>query len=155
MTQSIPLSDLESSGAAKFETLGDKHVGVITAIDHRQQTDPKDGTPKVFASGDPMMMYVLTIQPENGDAVALWAKGGNYADKIAHGTGDSMLSAIAAAVRAAGATSVEIGAQLAVAFTGESVPTPGLNPAKLFTAQYKAPEAKPQAVAVDDLFSQS
>lgn len=147
---SIPLSDLESSSSAKFDTVGQKHSGIITAIDHRQQTD-LDGKPKLFPSGDPMMMYVITIQPDGGDAVALWAKGGNYTP--AKGTGMAMLPAIAAAAREAGATAIEVGAQLAVAFTGEGEARVGMNAPKLYTAQYRSPAAKPQAVEVDDLFS--
>jgi len=153
MSDSIPLTELEASAAAKFENIGDKYVGRIMAMKQQQQTDPKDGTPKFFASGDPMMLWIITIQPEHGDELALWAKGGNYTATT--GTGASMLSAIGQAVRAAGATSVEVGGLLAVAYTGEQASnTPGFNPAKLFTAQYQAPVAAPQAVQVDDLFTQ-
>ena len=148
MADSIPLSALESSGAAKFAEYGDKYSGTITAIDHRQQTDPKDGTPKFFASGDPMMLYVITVQPREGDAVALWAKGGTF-DAV-DGSGNGMLAAIADAVRRAGGEALEVGGELAVAYTGVSEAKPGMNPAKLYTAQYQVPR---RAVAVDDLFS--
>ena len=83
--------------------------------------------------------------------MAVWAKGGKYTPT--RGTGESMISAIGAAVRAAGANSVEVGGKLAVAFTGEADVKPGMNPAKLFTAQYQAPVAQPTSAPVDDLFS--
>lgn len=61
-----------------------------------------------------------------------------------------MLSAIAAAVRAAGAKSVEVGAKLAVAHTGISTKRQGMpQPAKLYTAQYQPPAAEPASVPVD------
>lgn len=148
MTESIPLSDLESSKAAKFDNPGDKYVGAITAIDHRQQTDPKTNAPKFFQSGDPMMVYVITIKPDDGDAVALFAKGGKF--EAVSGSGETMLSAIGTAVRAAGADSVQVGARLGVAFTGLGEQKPGMNPPKLFTAQYEVPK---QSVPVDSLFS--
>lgn len=151
MSDSIPLTELEGSGAASFQAFGDKYVGRITAIKQQQQTDPKNGQPKFFPSGDPMMLWIITIQPSDGDPVALWAKAGRF--EAAKGTGQSMLAAIGTAVRDAGAQSLEVGAQLAVAFTGESEPKPGMNPAKLFTAQYQAPKPEAQAVPVDDLFS--
>lgn len=150
MSNSIPLGDLESSASAKFEQIGDKYVGTITSIDHRQQTD-LDGTPKRFQSGDPMMMYVIGLHLDDGETAALFAKGGKFTPKT--GSGESMLSAIGTAVRNAGATSVEVGAKLAVAFTGEGEARTGMNAPKLYTAQYQPPVAQPQAVAVDDLFS--
>lgn len=149
---SIPLNELESTNSAKFDNIGDKHVGTITAIDHRQQTDPKTGEKKEFPSGDPMMMWVITIQPDEGDAVALWAKGGKF--EVAEGSGESMLSAIGTAVRAANATAVEVGAKLGVAHTGlGKAKGTGMNAPKLYTAQYEPPVAKPASVGVEDLFN--
>jgi hypothetical protein len=145
MTNSIPLSDLESSAAAKFTDIGDKHAGRIVAIDHRQQTDPKTGQVKTFASGDPMMQWLISIEKADGDTVALYAKGGKFT--AAKGTGDSMANAISAAVRTAGANSLDVGGQLAVAYTGEGEAKPGLNAPKLFTAQYQPPA--PASVPVD------
>ena len=64
-----------------------------------------------------------------------------------------MMSAIGTAARQAGAESVDVGGLLAVAFTGETKAEPGMNPAKLYTAQYRPPA--PQAASVPtDLFSQ-
>lgn len=139
MTSSIPLSSMEGGSAAQFKTIGDKHAGRIVAINQRQSTDLVTGQPKTFASGDPMMVWVISIEKPDGDTVDLWARGGKF--KPANGTGESMLTAIGAAVRAASAASVDIGGELAVAFTGEGEAKPGMNPPKLYTAGYKPPSA--------------
>lgn len=149
---SIPLADLESSKAASFENIGDKYVGVITSIKHQQQTDPATGQVKTFQSGDPMWLYVITIEPTDGsDAVALWAKGGKFT--AVQGSGDSMLSAIGKAVREAGASEVTVGGTLAVALTGMGEQKIGQSAPKCYTAQYRPPAPAAQTVPVDDLFS--
>src|SRR5262245_37811066 len=152
MTDSIPLSELESSAAAKFEQLGDKHIGRIVSAKRQQQTDPITGQPKHFPSGDPMMMVLIVIQPAEGDAITLWAKGGKFVAKT--GTGLSMQSAIAAAMAPHGITNLAqaVGGELAVAWTGETEAKPGLNPAKLFTADFRP--AAGEADVPMDLFSE-
>lgn len=151
MTESIPLTDLQQSQFAKFENIGDRYSGRIVGIDKRPQTDLTTGQPKYFKSGDPMMLWVITIKPEQGEAVALYAKGGRYA--AAKGSGESMLSAIGAAVRSSGATSVDVGGMLAVEYTGDGEPKPGMNAPKLYAAQYQPPAPEAASVSVDDLFS--
>lgn len=152
MSQSIPLSAMESSPAAKFEAVGDKYVGKITGIDERAQTDFATGKPLFFESGAPKMQWVITILTAEGDTVAFYAKGGNF--KVASGSGDSMVNAIGTAVRNAGANTLDVGAQLAIAHTGLGEAKPGLNAPKLFTAQYAPPAPGAKAVEVDDLFAQ-
>jgi hypothetical protein len=147
--QSVPLSQFESSPGLKFEAVGDKHVGRIINIEQRQQTDPKTGLVKCFSSGDPMMQWVITIEKETGETGTLYAKGGRY--QIASGVGQSMQAAIAQAIKEGKANSLDVGAQLAVAWTGEGKASgPGMNPPKLYTAQYQPPA--PASVPVD-LFS--
>ena len=146
---SIPLSELEASPAAKWDRIGDSYSGRILSMTQRQQTDTA-GRLLEFSDGTPRMQWIITIEQANGDAVALYAKGGNF--KAVSGQGNSMLAAIGAAVRAAGATAVEVGAELAVAHTGLAESTGiGKNPPKLFSAQYRPPAATPVPV---DLFSQ-
>jgi hypothetical protein len=149
MTQSIPLSDLESSPSAKFTNIGDSHAGRITNIAERPQTDINTGAPRTFQDGSPMMQWVITIQKQDGEVVALYAKGGKF--KAVTGSGESMLTAIGLAVRAANAQAVDVGGELAVQFTGLGEQKPGKAAPKLFTAQYKAPAAASIPV---DLFSQ-
>lgn len=147
MTNSIPLSDLESSPSAKFEQLGDKHRGRIVGLDERQQTDISN-QPLTFKDGSPRMMHVISIEKANGDVVNLFAKGGNFT--AATGEGASMRTAIGLAVRAAGASSLDMGGDLAVAHTGLSEAKPGQSPAKLYRSEYKPPAA---SIPADDLFS--
>ena len=150
---SIPLSDLEGGApAAKFDKLGDKHVGKITAMANRPQTDPATGKVKTWDDGNPMMQWVITLEKDNGETVSLYAKGGkgdNFTP--AEGSGESMLNAIGTAVRAAEASGVDVGAQLAVAHTGLGRKVQGRNQAKLFTAQYVPPA--PATSIPADLFS--
>lgn len=143
---SIPLADLEAGNSAKFESFGDAYAGRITAMEERQQTDTA-GNLLTFNDGSPRMLWVITIQPESGDAVQLWAKGGRY--KAAKGTGESMLAAIGLAVREAGADGVDVGGELAVSYTGDGEKTPKGGTPKLYTAQYRAPKA---SIPAADLF---
>lgn len=149
MSQSIPLSDLQGGASAKFERQGDKYAGRVTSIEQRHQTDPKTGQVQTWADGTPKPVVVISLEQSNGEVVALWAKGGRFS--AATGQGESMLNAIGTAVRAAGAASLDVGAQLAVAYTGEGEAKPGLNAPKLYSAQYQAAPAA--SVAVDDLFA--
>ena len=149
MTTSIPLSDLESSPSAKFDNIGDKYAGKITAIAQRPQTDIDTGVVKTFDDGQPRMVWVITIEDEKGESVALYARGGRYV--VATGQGESMLNAIGTAVRAANATAVDIGGYLAVAHSGLAEQKPGRNAAKLYVAQYRPPAGA--SIPAQDLFA--
>jgi hypothetical protein len=137
MTQSIPLSGLESSPSAKFENFGDSHAGRITALDERPQTDIETGAPLLFKDGTERKQWVISIEKTDGETVALYARGGKY--KAEQGTGEAMLTAIGLAVRAAKASGVDVGGELAVVFTGYGERKPGKNPPRLYTAQYRPP----------------
>lgn len=146
---SIPLSQLEPQNAASFKSHGDSYQGRITMMSERQQTDTMDRL-LFWNDGTPRMQWLITIEQPNGEPTTLYAKGGNF--KPLSGSGNSMLAAIANAVKAAGAQSVEVGGELAVAYTGDAEASGGKNAAKLYTAQYRAPMSS-SAVPVD-LFSQ-
>ena len=62
MSMSIPLSDLSSSPAAKFEDIGDKYSGTIMSLNERAQTDPVTGEVKTFKDGSPMNQWAITIE---------------------------------------------------------------------------------------------
>jgi hypothetical protein len=149
MTQSIPLSDLESSPAAKFTEIGDGHKGRITGLAERPQTDINTGAPRTFQDGSPMMQWVISLQKPDGEVVALYAKGGKF--RAVTGTGESMLTAIGLAVRAANASGVDVGGELAVVHTGLGEQKPGKAAPKLFTASYRPPAT---ASIPADLFDQ-
>lgn len=151
MTNSIPLSELTGGNAAKFENLGDKHAGRIVSFDERQQTDPRTQEPRFFQSGAPMMVQLINLEEEDGEVVTLFARKGNF--EIAQGSGESMLNAIGTAVRKAGANACTVGGQLAVQHTGLGKAKPGMNPPRLYTAQYIPPKPQTESIPMEDLFS--
>lgn len=137
-----PMSLLMGGGtpSAKFENVGDKVSGEILNVETKQQTDPKDGSLKTWDNGDPMWQIVVTLQTDQRDPEiddddgrrAIYVKGSmKYA---------STAKAVADAVRAAGAKTLEKGGTLAVQFTGEGERTnKAFNPPKLYQAAYKPP----------------
>jgi len=143
----------QGSKAFSFEAIGDAVEGEITAMDLRQQTDVQTGEPMIFKSGAPRMVMVVTLQTtlqddESDDgARTVWCRGGNYV--AAKGSGTSSLTAVKEALRRAGATDIELGGWLRMEWTGEAKQeNRGFNPAKLYTAQYKAAR---QAISLDEM----
>lgn len=146
-----------TGGAAKFDEVGDTVVGTITDAKLQQQTSLEDNTPLTWNDGSPRMQLVITLQtdqrdPEKEDDDGLrriYAKGGQY--EVASGSGSSMKDAIADALKKAKAKSIEEGATLTVAFTGEGKKkNRGHNAPKLYKAKYEAPSKA--AVSTQDLF---
>jgi len=132
--------DIDEGGtgiSAKFERGGDKHGGVILNAERRQARDFDTGQPKVWPDGNPVMQYVITIR-EDGEEIALYARGGNFT--AVKGKGESMMNAIDTAVRAAGTTRIEAGGTIEVTFTGlGEITKKGMNAPKLFSASYTPP----------------
>lgn len=129
---------------ASFLTVGTMHRGTITEIDVQQQTDI-DGNLKTWPKGDPMMMVVLTIatderdpeKPDDDGARRLFVKG-------------AMHTAVRDAIKASGASGIDIGGQIAVKYDRDGTPKQnGYTPPKLYTAQYAPPS--PAAAANDML----
>jgi len=140
--------------AASFETVGDKVLGDITNVELQQQTDLEENKPLFWDNGQPRMILVITLdtdlrEDDDDDGVRrIYAKGGKF--EVESGTGKAMKDAIADAVKAAGAKSIDVGGQLAVVHSGLAKrKTRGHNAAKLFTAQYRPPTT---SVAASDLF---
>jgi hypothetical protein len=152
MSDTLPLSDMESTGnSAKWgKAFGQTYAGRFMGVEKRQQTDPKDGTPKFFASGDPMPVWLLTIEQPDGEQVVLWASKGNY--RPAEGTGQAMMVAIGEAVKAAGLPGLTVGDELAVSFTGLGEARAGLNQPRLYTAEVRPapPVSVPAGLFSDD-----
>jgi hypothetical protein len=129
-----------ASSAVKFANLGDSVGGRIVAFEEYQEKEfgdnpaagIKKGDLKFYPkSGDPVMGVLVTLERNPGDVssrVSLYAQGAR------------MLKAIAAVVKAEGASDLEIGADLAVTFTGYD------GRAKVYQAAYGRPEAA-EAVA--------
>jgi len=138
--------------AAKFEEVGDEVKGTITEVVVGQQTDMETGAPLTWSDGSPRKQLVITLQTadRNGDEDnglrRVFAKGGNY--EAATGTGTAMKNAIADAVKKAGASSIEEGGTLRVAYTGVGKKTNrGFSAPKLYRATYEAPKS---SVSADD-----
>ena len=140
--------------AASFEQMGDMVEGTIVDAKVSQQTSMETNEPLTWNDGSPRMQLVVTLQTkektdDNDDGQRrLYAKGGNF--EVASGKGKALKDAIADAVKKSGASKIEEGATLKVAFTGEGKKTNrGYAAPKLFTASYEPPTA---SVDVDDLF---
>jgi hypothetical protein len=146
---SLPISDLISSPSIKFDTVGDRVSGVITAVRRQQQTDFDTGEALSWSNGDPRMMTVVRLEVD-GEERALYARGGKY--EVVEGEGTSLESAIVDAVVAAGGTAIERGARLEVVHSGlGKAPKRGANAPKLYRAKYTPAAA---SVPVSDLFSE-
>jgi hypothetical protein len=155
MNDSLSLNDL--SGGSKSwapENIGDKISGIITSVKRVQQTDFTTGAPLEWSDGSPRLQTVVELQTDdaiNGDddgIRAVWLKGGRNFE-AAEGSGSSGEVALADAAKEAGATSIDEHAKLTIVMSGRSKPTTrGYQPAKLYTAQYKAPVA---SINLDDL----
>ena len=125
--------------SAKFENPGDKVSGEILSVESKQQTD-LDGNPKTWDNGDPMWQVVVVLatdereDDEDDGRRAVYLKGSRkYA---------STATAVAEAVKAAGAKTLEVGGTLALAYTGDGEPTKrGFSAPKLYQAAYKPPVA--------------
>lgn len=132
--------------SAKFESIGDTVRGTIVKVgEPRQATDPANGTPKVWPSGDPVLQFAITLQTEDTDngangQVNLWVQAGSELQR-----------ALAKAIRAAGANEIKEGATVAVQFTG-TAPSKmkGGNPKKLYEAAYQAPANKASGLLLGD-----
>ena len=154
----MPLSLNELGGGSKSwsaENLGDKISGKIKLVERRQQRNMDGGGLQTWDDGSPKMLTYIELETDlqdsdDDDGVrALYAKGGRNFE-AASGSGTSMEVAIAEAVKAAGASSIDEGGTLAVQHTGVSKPsTLGYQGAKLYRAQYEAPVS---SVSADDLF---
>jgi len=152
----LPLSELGGGAKAwSAENMGDKVVGKIILVERRQQRALDGGKLETWDDGSPRMLTYIELQTDERESDeddgirSLYCKGGKN-HEVAQGSGTSMEVAVAEAARAAGATSIDEGAMLAVQHTGiAKVSIRGHNPAKLYKASYKPPVS---SVSADDLF---
>ncbi len=121
--------------SAKFLTIGTIHKGKVVRREQLPQKDIHTGVPLTYSDGNTKMQVAIEIAPLDGtENITIWAKG-------------AMLHAIKAAIKAAGAPTLETGGTLAVKYTGDGTPkTAGFNAPKEYVAQYVSP-----AVSGDDL----
>jgi len=133
-----------------FDTIGDKVDGVVTAMEAVQQTDMDTGQPAFWSDGNPKMMVAVTLDTDLAEEAG---DDGTRRVYLRGSKGDSSLGAVRAAVKAAGATKLEVGGRLQLAYTGDGErKQKGWNAPKLYAAKYTPPAPVSQA-AVDDIFA--
>lgn len=147
MTSTDPNTLLMSGGvpSAKFADVGAVTKGRVVDLDSSQQTDFQTREPKFYDDGNPMMQVVVTLATDVRDpdiddddgTRRLYVRG-------------QMVKAVREAVRKAGADGLAVGGTLGVQYTGDGQPSArGLNPPKLYAAQYAPPPTK--TVTVDSI----
>lgn len=115
-----------------FENVGDTHSGVVIKNKESNDTTP-DGIVKTWPNGDPVKMYIFTLDTDEGPK-SLYVRG-------------HMFTAVREAAKTAGLRSV-IGQKLTVKHTGlGEVKTKGYKPAKLFAAKFESAPARQPADA--------
>ena len=124
--------------SAKFDAVGAVVSGVITETPRMtQQTEYGTNKPKVWDNGDPMMQLVVTVQTElheDADDDGLrnfYLRGGSKRE-------DTNQGAVARAVAAGGASGLEVGGRLSIAYIGDD-PSGSGNPRKRYAAKYERP----------------
>ena len=123
--------------AAKFPTVGTIVRGEIVDTAVTQQRDFATGELKAWKNdGSPMMQAVITIQTDQRDPEIDDDNG----QRRLFVSSRSMREAIRDAVRTAGGNHLEVGGKFAVQYTGDGEAERGLNPPKLYKAEYKVPE---------------
>jgi hypothetical protein len=122
--------------SAKFDGIGVTVTGVIDDITASQQTDFTTGEPKTWPNGDPMMQVVVTLATDQRDPDISDDDG----LRKVYVKGKSLTNAVRDAVRRAGAKGLEVGGTLTVTYTGDGVSERrGINPPKLYAAEYAKP----------------
>ncbi len=115
----------EKYSTAALKTLGDSVAGCIVAFEDYQPNDFNTGQPKTFKDGTPWPGVRVHLEQEPGNEASRVTL---YVEKI------NMLNAIGKAVADAGASDLEVGADLAVTFSGRD------GQAHTFSASYVRPE---------------
>lgn len=128
--------------SASFEQVGDTITGTIVSAEVKDQTDIATGKVQTWDNGDPKKQLVVRLQttqrdpsdPDDDGIRAVYVKGSKKAGSR------SLHDAVAGAVRAAGARSLEVGGTLTVIHDGtEPSATRGFSDRKLYRATYAVP----------------
>lgn len=134
--------------SASFDNIGDTITGTIVSAEVRDQTDIATGKVLTWDDGSVRKQLVVTLQTslrEDGDDDGqrnVYVKGSKKAGSR------SLHDAVASAVRASGARSLEVGGTLTVTHDGvEPSQTRGFSDRKLYSASYAAPDKAAQAGA--------
>ena len=127
------MGDLMSGGAksAKFTNLADTIEGVVEGIEKRQDEDMQTKKPKTWDNGDPVFIYVVTLQTnqrddEEDDGMRrIWCR-------------NNLIAAIRTAFREAGLTGKDspVGGTLKIQYHANGEARRGFSPPKLFRARF-------------------
>ena len=132
--------------SAKFEELGASVVGIVQHVDVRQQTDIKTGEPLVWADGKARNQLVISLQTEHKDDEEDDGVRNLYVP-----IPSAMRTAIADAIRKAGARGIETGMKLGVKFYKTEPPkVKGFNPQKIYSAKVELPV---ESVSLDEMLA--
>lgn len=132
--------------SAKFDNVGDTITGTILSAEVRDQTDIGTGKVLTWDNGDVRKQLVVTLQTSLRDDADDDGHRNVYVKGSKKAGSRSLHDAVASAVRAAGAGSLEVGGTLTVTFTGtEASATRGFNDRKLYSASYVAPDKAAQS----------
>lgn len=140
---------LESGGipSAAFDNIGDSWEGTITRLEKQQGRDLETKEPQTWDDGSPKYIILIDIQTNvrNPDIAGddgtrrLWVRG-------------NMLTAIRAAMRSAGGAKLRPGGHLKVTYVRNGdQQRRGLNPPKLYEAEYTPSERAMTSLSADDL----
>jgi hypothetical protein len=146
MTNVDDMFKSESAPFLKFSTPGTKYVGVIADIEKRQQRDFQTGEPLSWPDGEPRWELVVTLTTDERDPDEPKDDGKR---RLAVKKGTQMWGALADALRQTSVPGPQVGAKLAIAYTGDGESkTRGFAPPKLYAFAYEKPTSK-----VDDMFT--
>jgi hypothetical protein len=123
--------------SASFPHIGSKITGTVSAPPElQQQRDMESGKPLTWDDGNPRMQMVITLDtderdpedPDDDGTRRLFVKSG-------------MKAALARAVKAAGASRIEVGGRLTVTYTADdnARKKKGFNAPKIYEATYVRP----------------
>lgn len=129
--------------SAKFPHVGATVKGTVTAFESGQQRDFETGDPMYWPNGDPKMQIIVTLQTGETDPDVENDTGERRIFAVTWAKPGTLFDAIRNAVRASGASRLEIGGTMAVQFVDEEPASrKGLNPRKIYRAQYQPPAGK-------------
>ena len=137
MTAQPTSKDLLGGAAAgvKFESPGDMVEGIVISWLVKPVTKMGTGEIDTFPSGDPKYQIIVTLQTTLRNDIDDDGKRTVYIKS-------HMMSAFKTALAATGADDLEKGAWTRIIYTGLGEAQRGLNPPKMFTAEYKRPSAQ-------------
>lgn len=133
-----------SGSSAEFENIGDGVAGYLIEEPGEAQQTVFGGTDlKFYKNGAPAMMAIVKLQTQDNNG----EPDDDGIRILAVPDLSNKQQAIAQAVRAAGASDVEVGGYLTVTYTGDGVPKQkGNRPPKLYAAQYVPPQPKQSGI---------